>query len=728
MDTFTKAYATLVTSDSYVDAALVLLNSIKLTNPDPTIEFICLVVESLVSSTNKYALSRNFDSVIPVNLHTSTNPLLLSDLSRPDLASTYTKIELWNKETLGEYDAICYLDADVIVLQNLDSIFDSYIRSDQLEDNGYDKKSALISAAPDMGWPDWFNSGVMLLSPNQEVYKDLFNLILQENDTNDSEQKQPMISFDGADQGLLNHYFDNWSSDSSKRLSFTFNVTGSAFYSYIPAIRANYGKIRAVHFAGQKKPWQYMRFGDGSVMHLESNAQLWKDSVDKWWNIYNQFVDTKNESVSFEMTKIGDQKIIKQFTDEVKDYSFKDNSFILQNSVQNYKNKIYKNMTRSENIEYSPQTTINNSHTSSQYVSTTFQHTSNNTNYKETKSETQLKSLIKTKKQTTQKPSSSIFSTPTTTENHLSLSPRNNGNSENNLCQHKSVKFGSEITEYSADGSRKFSLNSYKCKVSPNVSDIDTEYHTQIDEINQFKSLWNIKEPENKNLQTKTIYDDTLSDKNFNAFGKPKKGTKKKSISFKLERESNSENENVDEPQELLDTLKTIYTQEDIKILEKELEKLFDNWHSTITRTLMFESNSKKSNKEKPQSKKFNILLKNSEMKNLGLKTDIKVQVEQPNNKNNVLNFKFHTQLELNHNNSTTNSDPKKQNRIDSNPHPQNIEYDNQSNKHFNSDSIPSANNQNEILDTNESKLKDRKFDGIPMNLDYSFPSIQDMW
>lgn len=46
-----------------------------------------------------------------------------------------------------------------------------------------------FSAAPDIGWPDFFNSGVFVFAPSLETYRQLVKFGLQEG------------SFDGGDQG-----------------------------------------------------------------------------------------------------------------------------------------------------------------------------------------------------------------------------------------------------------------------------------------------------------------------------------------------------------------------------------------------------------------------------------------------------------------------------------------------------------------------------------------------
>ena len=85
------------------------------------------------------------------------------------------------------------------------------------------------------------------------------------------------ISFDGADQGLLNMYFKN----SYNRLSFTYNVTPSANYQYIPAYRHFKSSISMMHFIGNEKPWLQGReasSGEGSYHELTT----------QWWSVYDR--------------------------------------------------------------------------------------------------------------------------------------------------------------------------------------------------------------------------------------------------------------------------------------------------------------------------------------------------------------------------------------------------------------------------------------------------------
>lgn len=174
-------------------------------------------------------------------------PANLYLMNRADLHSAFTKINLW-KQT--QFRKIVYLDADVVAYRAPDELFDL----DQP-----------FSAAPDIGWPDLFNTGVMALSPNLGDYYAL------------AAMAERGISFDGADQGLLNMHFKN----NYNRLSFTYNVTPSGHYQYVPAYRHFQSSINMVHFIGSDKPWALGR-------EASSGSSPYDEMLGRWWAVYDR--------------------------------------------------------------------------------------------------------------------------------------------------------------------------------------------------------------------------------------------------------------------------------------------------------------------------------------------------------------------------------------------------------------------------------------------------------
>ncbi|KDN46789.1 glycosyltransferase family 8 protein [Tilletiaria anomala UBC 951] len=216
----------------------------------------------------------------------------LALLGRPDLGesrgSALTKLHLWR---LTAYRRVVYLDADMLVLGNLSALFfdlsssnSNSLSSAYPSDSGSNGTASssrcapILAAAPDIGWPDAFNSGLLALQPSLDTFAALIDFAVDNG------------SWDGADQGLLNDFFgealdgsnsnstcngeeagarrewgswtnglDGWSGPGWKRLSFKYNVTPNGGYTYAPAYQ-RYGKsILAAHFIGSHKPWSQVR-------------------------------------------------------------------------------------------------------------------------------------------------------------------------------------------------------------------------------------------------------------------------------------------------------------------------------------------------------------------------------------------------------------------------------------------------------------------------------------
>ncbi|RKO93072.1 nucleotide-diphospho-sugar transferase [Blyttiomyces helicus] len=245
-----RCFATLLTTDSYLPGALTLARSLRATE---TSHSLLVVVTDRVSPEARDALSRAFDRIVEVPVVDIGDAGNLALLGRLELGETGTKLHVWNPDVVGaDVERLVFLDADTLVLQNVDSLF------------GFLDGGAEFAAAPDVGWPDCFNSGVFVCRPGAEIFAALMEHLLT------------VGSFDGGDQGLLNSFFSTWSTGApcptatspfrpTARLPFTFNVTPSAFYSYLPAFARFHTDISIVHFIGSLKPWNMERGWDGGV-------------------------------------------------------------------------------------------------------------------------------------------------------------------------------------------------------------------------------------------------------------------------------------------------------------------------------------------------------------------------------------------------------------------------------------------------------------------------------
>ncbi|KAL2074448.1 hypothetical protein VTL71DRAFT_8226 [Oculimacula yallundae] len=260
-------YATLLLNDFYLPGALVLAHSLR--DAGTTKKLAVLVTTESVSADAMAQLQKLFDFIIPVERVVNQSPANLQLMNRPDLHSTFTKITLWKQL---QFRRIVYMDSDMVALRAPDELFDL---------------PQPFSAAPDIGWPDIFNSGLMVLNPNMGDYYALLAMA------------ERGISFDGADQGLLNMHFKN----NFNRLSFTYNVTPSAHYQYLPAFQHFQSSISVAHFIGSEKPWS-----QGREAHRGSTP--YDQMVGRWWSVY----DRHYKESSVESSVEGSSSIVQYHT------------------------------------------------------------------------------------------------------------------------------------------------------------------------------------------------------------------------------------------------------------------------------------------------------------------------------------------------------------------------------------------------------------------------------
>ncbi|KAF2275105.1 nucleotide-diphospho-sugar transferase [Westerdykella ornata] len=247
-------YCTLLMSDSYLPGAAVLAHSLR--DAGTKKKLAVLVTLDTLSADTVEKLRTLYDFLIPVQHIRNPIPANLYLMGRPDLAFSFTKIALWRQT---QFRKIVYLDADMVALRALDELFDL---------------DADFAAAPDIGWPDAFNSGLMVVTPNMGDYWALETMAAAGD------------SFDGADQGLLNQYYQhrNW-----HRLSFTYNCTPNSEYQWEPAYRYYKSNISAVHFIGKDKPWM-----DGKK--APGGPGVYSELVARWWAVHDKHLkETKRE-------------------------------------------------------------------------------------------------------------------------------------------------------------------------------------------------------------------------------------------------------------------------------------------------------------------------------------------------------------------------------------------------------------------------------------------------
>lgn len=145
----------------------------------------------------------------------------------PRFANVYTKLRAWELE---EFERVVLLDADTLVVANVDDLF----------------QRPGFAAAPDFFFPDRFNSGVIVLAPSRDTFARMVDALADS------------PSYDGGDQGFLNEFFGQWyAMPAAHRLPVGYNTPNFIFqfmHGHEVARERIESEVKILHYLVQK-PW-----------------------------------------------------------------------------------------------------------------------------------------------------------------------------------------------------------------------------------------------------------------------------------------------------------------------------------------------------------------------------------------------------------------------------------------------------------------------------------------
>ncbi|OZJ06933.1 hypothetical protein BZG36_00174 [Bifiguratus adelaidae] len=260
----TRAFITVLTTESDAPGVVTLVQALKTC---ATKYPVVLVVGSHIGKVVKARLADKIEHVVSIPLGMETMATEMGHQmgkSTEQLMGTFGILSLWQ---MLAYEALVYLSPHMLPLKNVDELF-------ELE-------TVDFAAAPAVGWPDIFDTGIMFLRPSEPTYAALI------------EHAQVMSSdptWDGNDGDLLNTYFEDWSSGRREaRLGFGYNVTPSEHYTWTPALLNYNTTVSIAHFlpSATPLPWTYLRMSDGAPLPRSSSPHV-LDLVQNWWNYWDE--------------------------------------------------------------------------------------------------------------------------------------------------------------------------------------------------------------------------------------------------------------------------------------------------------------------------------------------------------------------------------------------------------------------------------------------------------
>lgn len=256
-------YVSLLTTDDYIDGILVLCFSLQRVKS----RYGCLVLItpniSIRCRSMLHAHAITYKEVQPV-----CNPTDIRIGHR--WYPTYTKLRVFG---LAEWDKLVYLDADMLILENLDHLFE------------YPHMSATNAGGmlPEKYHWKHMNSGLFVATPSTSLLTDMLSQVGNiEILTSGGTAEKPNF---GSDQDFLNAYYHDWPERAELHLDHKYNI----LHYHLDAYNRHFGytlahgtkRVAVVHYGSYLKPWNLAadvihRLRSAEALSLEENAlRLW---------------------------------------------------------------------------------------------------------------------------------------------------------------------------------------------------------------------------------------------------------------------------------------------------------------------------------------------------------------------------------------------------------------------------------------------------------------------
>ena len=143
-----------------------------------------------------------------------------------------------NVARLDQFKKIVFLDADMIILKNIDHLFE------------YPSISATTGGKS--AHPEWeeFNSGIMVLEPSIRIYQDLVECIVP------AIERKTAQNQGFGDQDVFNQFYPDWKDNPQHNFGECYNVEHCFADDFMRVTGTNsFDGVYVLHFIGGDKIW-----------------------------------------------------------------------------------------------------------------------------------------------------------------------------------------------------------------------------------------------------------------------------------------------------------------------------------------------------------------------------------------------------------------------------------------------------------------------------------------
>lgn len=219
------AYVTILSDDSYISGVVGLFRTLK---KHCKYSLLVLVSPNISQETILCLEKKNISYWIVQDIELDC---CFDDSKFNYWKKTFFKFRIFE---LTEFDKIVYLDSDMLILDNIDELFER----------------PHLSAVSDHDFCVYMdvkgmNTGLMVIEPDEKCIAELLNTYKLKYIC---KKKGGGIAF--GDQNIINDTFIDWETNGSLHLPVTYNANYRMLHLYDKNI-----PIKIVHFALQPKPW-----------------------------------------------------------------------------------------------------------------------------------------------------------------------------------------------------------------------------------------------------------------------------------------------------------------------------------------------------------------------------------------------------------------------------------------------------------------------------------------
>ena len=224
------AYVSGITNDMFLNGLLTMFKSLNECCKDRSIDRVCFVTDDVSIASIKEIESNDIICRYVEKINVDTDDRW---------KTTFQKLSVFS---FVEYSKIVWVDADMMIVKNLDQLFlkphMSCVRS----------RSPMITGG---GYS--FNSGLMVIIPDEQEYNDLIESIPE------VINRYHSIGSSVGDQNVLNEYYREWDTIKERHLEDGYNVFWGSIDKYIDEGYSVFDEkkkpIYVLHYTGKHKPW-----------------------------------------------------------------------------------------------------------------------------------------------------------------------------------------------------------------------------------------------------------------------------------------------------------------------------------------------------------------------------------------------------------------------------------------------------------------------------------------